>query len=717
MTFLAGTFLSGLALAAVPVVIHLFARRKRQVVPWGAMQFLTGSPPRFRRRILRLNELLVLLLRILAVCALVLAFARPLVPAGVIPSGGRDVVFVIDASLSTARRVAERGTAFDLEIAAADKAVGLLGERDSARILLATDAPRWLTPAPLDGTAQNREALRAMLRTLKPTLGGSDLAVAIGEALQSTPAPNRTARQIQVFSDSTERAWQPQDAARWTSLARSIADAPLPTRIDAAVEIAPFDPAAQRSLSIDRLTPELDTFAAGTDAILTAEIRNRSEFPSKNTALVWSVDGREVGRTNVPPLNAKTSATVEFAMPFPQPGSFVASGALIAEDDLPLDDSAFVAIRVLDEIPILVVDGGDETSFLLAALGHSAFRPKVIAPAQFAALDLRPFVCVILANTGPLTEADAAKLAEYTGRGGGLWLALGPRTNVDNFNKLLSPTGAGLSPCRIAAAIGDDAAPWRILPPDQPHPATLLLRDTAHLDIDKARVARHLALAEPVPQNLTVLLALETQAPLVIEHPFGRGRVLLQTTPLDRAWSNLPVLHSYVPLVREFVWRMAEGRLSRRNLAPGDTLRLPLSGAADAPFSVRLPDGATFSGPAQDAVARFSTTFLPGIYDLEYGAQRPHEFFSVARPAAESDLTPLSGTARVQLEGHGVIFNGSKTAANGALGTTVGTSPIAFHLLALALALFLAEALAAMLLARRRNVRAAAATMIPVTTR
>ena len=216
-----------------------------------------------------------------------------------------------------------------------------------------------------------------------------------------------------------------------------------------------------------------------------------------------------------------------------------------------------------------------------------------------------------------------------------------------------------------------------------------------------------------MPQNLTVLLTLETQSPLVIEHTFGRGRVLLQTTPLNRAWSNLPILHSYVPLVREFVWRLAERRLSRRNLAPGDTLRLPMNGAPDAPFSVRLPDGAAFSGPAQDSVARFSATFLPGIYDLECGSQRPHEFFSVQRPAAESDLTPLSGNARALLAEHGVIFTARKSADIEAAGARPSTNPIFAHLLAL----FLAETLAAMLLARRRTARRAIAEMIPVTTR
>src|SRR4029434_329015 len=84
MTFLAGGFLAGLALTGVPVILHLIIRRKRKLVRWGAMQFLPGTPPRFRQRMLKLNELLVLLLRILAISALVLAFAQPLMQSGIL---------------------------------------------------------------------------------------------------------------------------------------------------------------------------------------------------------------------------------------------------------------------------------------------------------------------------------------------------------------------------------------------------------------------------------------------------------------------------------------------------------------------------------------------------------------------------------------------------------------------------------------------------------
>jgi hypothetical protein len=267
----------------------------------------------------------------------------------------------------------------------------------------------------------------------------------------------------------------------------------------------------------------------------------------------------------------------------------------------------------------------------------------------------------------------------------------------------------GLSPLRLSDPVGDLSASgpgWRILPPDSPHPATLLLRDTNALDINRARVQRYISPMEPVPANLNVLLALETQAPLVVAHEFGRGRVFIQTMPINRAWSNLPVLHSYVPMVREFVWYLAGGRLSRRNIGSGDTLVLTSDGAADRPFTVKLPDGEKEQGLAEQSVMRFSNTFLPGIYQLETTSQQPPETFSVQRSAEESDLKPLTDSARALLVGNsGISFDRLGSASEAFQRSAAARQPLTETFLWLALALFVLEFLTCWLLARWRSRR------------
>jgi len=99
------TLLSPLALlfglaAIVPLILHLYQRRRRSVIEFSTNRFFTAEIIRSQRR-LRLRRLLLLLLRVGACVLLGLALARPIISlAGVGRAGNRDVVILLDDSLS-----------------------------------------------------------------------------------------------------------------------------------------------------------------------------------------------------------------------------------------------------------------------------------------------------------------------------------------------------------------------------------------------------------------------------------------------------------------------------------------------------------------------------------------------------------------------------------------------------------------------------------------
>lgn len=100
--WLNAAMLLGLAAVALPVIAHLLSKRKYDVVEWGAMQFLELGQ-RTRRRI-RLEELLLLALRMGVIAIVAMAMARPWMRGGLFAQltrgGQRDVVFVLDSSYS-----------------------------------------------------------------------------------------------------------------------------------------------------------------------------------------------------------------------------------------------------------------------------------------------------------------------------------------------------------------------------------------------------------------------------------------------------------------------------------------------------------------------------------------------------------------------------------------------------------------------------------------
>src|SRR5580658_9767601 len=107
MSFLNPSLLGLLGLIGVPLLIHLIRRRKLKVVPWAAMEFLRQSQRKQKRR-LRIEELILLALRMLIVALAALAFARPVLRALGVPLLSQNarvyVVIVLDHSMSMGQR-------------------------------------------------------------------------------------------------------------------------------------------------------------------------------------------------------------------------------------------------------------------------------------------------------------------------------------------------------------------------------------------------------------------------------------------------------------------------------------------------------------------------------------------------------------------------------------------------------------------------------------
>jgi len=204
MSFLGAIFLWGLGLVSVPVVIHLLNRRRKEIIHWGAMQFLLEAVPR-RWRIRDLSDLLIMLLRALVVALFVLALARPLLK-GAAPGGGpRDIILVLDTSLSTSQTVGGERL-FDAMLQEANRLIDELREGDTVRVLLADAGPEWLTPVAIPVGASVKRELNARLQQLAPSLAAADMLRCVQEAVAAEPANEQASRVIVVVTDGQSPA-------------------------------------------------------------------------------------------------------------------------------------------------------------------------------------------------------------------------------------------------------------------------------------------------------------------------------------------------------------------------------------------------------------------------------------------------------------------------------------------------------------------------------
>lgn len=169
--FLHPWLLAGLAAAAIPVLIHLIARREPPTVVFPAVRYLIDTTREHERR-LKLRNLLLLVVRTLLIILLVLAAAGPTLPlGGSATHAPAALVMVVDNSLSSG--IVIGGTPrIDALRTAAHRIAGRAGPEDDLWLIPADGIPRKVTPG----------ALGASVDSLEPSDRRLDLGTALGTA-------------------------------------------------------------------------------------------------------------------------------------------------------------------------------------------------------------------------------------------------------------------------------------------------------------------------------------------------------------------------------------------------------------------------------------------------------------------------------------------------------------------------------------------------------
>ncbi len=217
--FLHPWVLLGLAAASIPVLLHLLARREPPTVVFPAVRYLITTTREHQRR-LKLQNLLLLVLRTLLVVALVLAAAGPTMPLkGVAGHAASALVLVVDNSPSSG--VVVSGTARLAQLQAAARAV-LAGATpgDALWLISADGIPRRGEPA----------TLSEQVGRLSVSPQRLDLGSALRLARDVLASDNRPG-EIVLLSDLQASAVSPAEVATPLLVARSTVPPPRNTGV------------------------------------------------------------------------------------------------------------------------------------------------------------------------------------------------------------------------------------------------------------------------------------------------------------------------------------------------------------------------------------------------------------------------------------------------------------------------------------------------------
>jgi uncharacterized membrane protein len=661
MEFLNAVLLAGMAAVSIPVIIHLFHKSRFRIVPWGAMHLLEAVLRKNTRR-LKLEQLILLLLRCAIPVFLAICMARPVI-TGLEPLLGNaksSTVLVLDDSYSMEAGGPNRSNFQQAKEAARQIVDHQVQGSDVSVVPMAGGA------APLGEPTFDLDRVRGELARSRAGFGAAEAPRALDVSRSVAAKMHHAHREIVVLSDFQRVSWGEDGGLPGVARAH-LADLLGRGPVKPTVTFFKVGRDVTDNVSMEKLDFSRMILGVGQQLRVRATLQNHGEGSYPDLRVVLRVDGKErsVAQTS---LEARAQAQVLFTHTFDTSGSHVVEVVADA-DPLTADNGWRASIPVWDRVPVLLVSGDSnpeplrgETDFVEIAL-----RPYGAAKVELADLITTTTIeardldakrlaearVVLLANVPQLNENQLKALDGFVREGGGLLIFPGNRINSAWYNTTLAADGRGLLPLPVvslAGSMNQQRTQASIVSQHFEHPALEMFNDPRNGNLADAQIwlwykMRAESQGRNADPTLNVIARLDTGDPFLVEKQYGEGRVMQCAIPCDADWSNLPMRPFYLPFMQQVVTYLASKVYPPRNVDVGKPLIafLPVGDAGKKALLTDPDDKAievVVSNRGTRGVVEFAQTQRPGLYVLDApGGNKIH--FVVNTDRKESDLRQL----------------------------------------------------------------------------
>ena len=628
MTFLNSAILAALTLGLLPVLIHLLNRQRYKKIDFPTLRFLHELQKQ-RMRQVRIRQIILLILRTLAVIFIVLAVARPVVKSstGLLPGAEArsTAVLILDRSASM-RTETPDGTRFRQVQTRAQEILNSLQDGDEAQIVWADAEPETFPEQP---TTQIN-LLRETVVDAQPTLRGGDLVKALQKARTILGKSQNLHKEVYVLSDFSVSAWPDK-----------MPESELMPK-DVRLFTLPLDGPDARNLGITWAAVSSRIITPGRAVEVSFNVRNSSATPAADRIVSVYAGGRRVAQTRVT-LAPGESKTQRLKFVPDAPGDQTGYVRIEEADDFPADDQRYFVLRVPARLNVAVAgNDGAARSLTALALNPSAdpgafVNAAMLTPAELEAEDWNRFDAIVVVDASDFSGVFASRLRKFVEDGKGVSVIFGPQADLRDYAAWLPALGLP-APSEVWQA-ESGATRWKRV--DFAHPLFegLFEEPPASVSPEISKLVRVTSSGTAVE-----VISVSTGAPFLLESRIGRGRVLMMTGSPDPAWSTLFRSGIFPPLmVRGAAYLSGIGTSGEEyQLTAGVPASLTFPGLpGEERFELR---GEQAIVPAAESAAagfqiKIPALDIPGTYELWHGTQRMTAV-AVNIPARESELQP-----------------------------------------------------------------------------
>jgi hypothetical protein len=628
-SFLNIAVLFGLAGVAIPVLIHFFARQRVQRIPFSSIMFLKMFQNQKMRR-LKLKQLLLLILRCLALLFFVLAFARP---SCKMTEGRRSkhakstMVCIVDRSLSMGRS--------DLFLKAKEKAVSVLD------LLQGEDETGLIWSAPLEYSepvlTHHTAVIKSILTDAEVDWDRGDIQKAVQKAVERLNQTRDINQEIFLISDFQETGFS------------SAADSVPHTEWPGTLFILPVEGVTE-NVGILSAGVENTYFQPDDPVHIFGLIKNYGRRHIDNLLVRVFLQGTAVAQ-KVIQLEPGETQRITFRINLHENG-WIRGALRLDEDECLEDNSWYFCFQIPEKISVLLLGKNEKDNHLLklALSSHPGsgrlftVYPLIYGEDWFSLLDKSDVV--FCSNYPAFDLHDGERIFEFVKKGGGLFLFMGDDVDLKVLDTQFTEPCLGFSLINVLESSVEEGAYFTVGRCDFGHPIFSGMFEKGKENIRSPRFFRTVQIAGP---NLSPIISLTGGDPFLCETHIEKGKVLFAASGISSTWSDFGYTSIFSPLiVRSTAYLASPDFMDYRGTTVGEPVSFPLNpDRVNAPYSVETPTGETIS-VLPEMVGRQNTLRLPqsdrpGNYRFYHG-ETLLGVKSVNIDPRESDLTPISLT-------------------------------------------------------------------------
>ena len=527
MAFLHPGVLWGLLALSVPIIIHFFNLQRPKQVLFSNVAFVKEVKKSVVRRV-KFRQWLLLLARLLAVAAMVLAFANPVIvdENKAVLQGNRSIAIVVDNSYSmTAGN--ERGEYFHQAVSLVRNIIKAYSREDEF-LVMTTDNLR------LNGNFSQQEEVLEDLKDLEieQNIHSHTDILSFREEIFS-----RAGNQIQElyflsdFQNSTV-----------------MADSQLVVLADSStffIKYIPLASRAQKNVYIRSHQIVSQIIESGKPVVMNMELVNDGNSEIRDLSVRVMLEGK-VAAISTKTLDPESVANLEIS--FTPSGSGWQSGYIELDDQwVDFDNRRYITLYVPEQEKVLLVEGQSSPNMkILYESLFDQFETTIIPARNIATVELSDYRSLIFLGVKDISTGLADKMSKYLDQGGSLMMFPGDNMNLASVNQFFNSVGLGTMGPTVDIQNGSKAG--RV---DLAHPVFegIFARRQNQQEFDAPTIYKYhtVQLNNTLPHNR--IMSLENQAPIFIESKVSNGLVFTFTIFPGDTWTDFHVKTIFTPVM------------------------------------------------------------------------------------------------------------------------------------------------------------------------